>query len=108
VDTLIGAQCAKESTMPRRRRRKFSPEFKAEAVRLVAANEVSLATIAQQLGVSRSVLCRWVDRAQPPSAEALREDERTELTRLRREVLQLRMERDLLKKATAFFARHSE
>jgi len=92
--------------MPRHRRRKFSPEFKAEAVRLVEANDAPLATIAQQLGVSRTALFRWVEKARPQ--EALTEEERHELQRLRREVLELRMERDILKKATAFFARHSE
>ena len=94
--------------MARRRRRTFSPEFKAEAVRLVDANEVPLATIAQQLGVGRTTLLRWVQGARPQPRERLTEDERSELGRLRRENLQLRMERDILKKATAFFARHSE
>jgi transposase len=94
--------------MPRRRRRKFSPEFKAEAVRLVEANDAPLATIAQQLGVSRTALGRWVEHTRPQTRQPLTEDERSELERLRRDVLQLRMERDILKKATAFFARHSE
>jgi transposase len=94
--------------MPRRRHRKFSPEFKAEAVRLVEANDAPLATIAQQLGVGRTTLLRWVEKARPQPREALTEDERSELGRLRRENVQLRMERDILKKATAFFARHSE
>jgi len=94
--------------MARRRRRTFSPEFKAEAVRLVDANAVPLATIAQQLGVGRTTLLRWVQEARPQPRETLTEDERSELGRLRRENLQLRMERDILKKATAFFARHSE
>jgi transposase-like protein len=108
VDTLIGAECAKESTMARRRRRQFSPEFKAEAVRLVQTTEAPIASIAQQLGISKSVLRRWVEATRPQPAERLREDERSELARLRRENLQLRMERDILKKATAFFARQSE
>jgi transposase len=108
VDTLIGAECAKESTMARRRRRQFSPEFKAEAVRLVQATEAPIASIAQQLGIGKSVLRRWVEATRPQPAERLTEDERSELARLRRENLQLRMERDILKKATAFFARQSE
>jgi transposase len=94
--------------MPRRRRRKFSPEFKAEAVRLVQETDTALSRIAQQLGVSKTALFRWVEKARPQPREAMTEDERGELHRLRREVLQLRMERDILKKATAFFARHSE
>ena len=94
--------------MARRRRRKFSPEFKAEAVRLVESSEASIATIAQQLGLARGMLSRWVDQARPARGEPVGEDERGELARLRRENLQLKMERDILKKATAFFARESE
>jgi transposase len=108
VDALIGAQCAKESTMARQRRRTFSPEFKAEAVRLVLESDTPLSTIAQQLGIGKGMLSGWVTAARPQPREPLSEDERSELGRLRREVLQLRMERDILKKATAFFARHSE
>lgn len=93
--------------MARRRRRRFSPEFKAEAVRLVQSTDAPLATMAQQLGIGKATLFRWVDQARP-SREPLAEDERAELARLRRENLQLKMERDILKKATAFFARHSE
>ena len=95
--------------MARRRRRKFNPEFKAEAIRLVESSDVPLATIAQQLGIGRGTLRRWVDAVDRRGRrEPLGEDERSELTRLRRENLQLKMERDILKKATAFFARQSE
>jgi len=94
--------------MAQRRRRRFSPEFKAEAVRLVVASDAPIATIAQQLGIARGMLSRWVDAARPAPREAVSEDERSELARLRRENLQLKMERDILKKATAFFARQSE
>jgi transposase len=104
----MGAQCAEESAMGRRRTRRFSPEFKAEAIRLVQETDAPLATIAKQLGVSKSTLFHWVEDARPAPREPLTEDERSELRRLRRENLQLRMERDILKKATAFFARHSE
>jgi transposase len=94
--------------MARSRRRKFSPEFKAEAVRLVESSHAPIATIAQQLGIARGMLSRWVDAARPAPREPIPEDERSELARLRRENLQLKMERDILKKATAFFARQSE
>ena len=94
--------------MARRRRRQFSPEFRAEAVRLVQSSDAPIATIAQQLGIGKGTLCRWVDQARPSPREPLGEDERSELQRLRRENLQLQMERDILKKATAFFARQSE
>jgi transposase len=92
----------------RRPPRRFSPEFKAEAVRMVQETEVPAATIAQQLGIGKGTLCRWVGAGRPQPREPLTEDERSELRRLRRENLQLQMERDILKKATAFFARHSE
>ena len=92
----------------RRRPRRFSAEFKAEAVRMVQETEVPVTTIAQQLGIGKGTLCRWVGAARPQPREPLTEDERSELQRLRRENLQLEMERDILKKATAFFARHSE
>jgi transposase len=53
-------------------------------------------------------LRHWLEATRPTPAEPLTTDERTELAALRREVRQLREERDILKKATAFFARHSE
>ena len=94
--------------MARRRRRQFSPEFKAEAVRLVQSTDAPIGTIAQQLGIGHGMLRRWVEASRPAPREAITEDERSELVRLRRENLQLKMERDILKKATAFFARQSE
>jgi transposase len=95
--------------MGRRRRRQFSPEFKTEALRLVAQSEDSIATIARDLGVSRPTLRNWVTKAaRPAPKDALTVDERAELVQLRRENRQLHMERDILKKATAFFARQSE
>jgi transposase len=94
--------------MARSRRRHFSPEFKTEAVRLVVSTDAPITTIARQLGIGKGTLHRWVEQARPSARESLTEDERSELTRLRRENLQLKMERDILKKATAFFARQSE
>ena len=94
--------------MGRRHRRRFSPEFKAEAVRLVQQTDEPIARIARELGVTETSLRGWVEAARPTPREPLTEDERSELLRLRRETQQLRMERDILKKATAFFARHSE
>ena len=94
--------------MARRSRRRYSPEFKAEAIRLAQTTDTSISAIARELGVSSPTLHAWVEAARPEPREALTEDERSELRRLRRETRQLRMERDILKKATAFFARHSE
>jgi transposase len=109
VDTFLAHNASKESAMGRRQKhRRFSPEFKAEAVRLVTTTDESVATIARELGVSTGSLKTWVEAARPQPRQPLTEDERSELTRLRREIRRVEMERDILKKATAFFARQSE
>ena len=90
------------------KRRRFSPEFKAEAVRLVTATDEPVSKIARDLGVTRASLQAWVDAARPQPRLPLTEDERSELQRLRRDIRRVEMERDILKKATAFFARQSE
>ena len=94
--------------MSRRRRPTYSPEFKAEAVRLVRTTSDAIGKIARDLGVQPGTLRSWVDAMRPPAAEPLTTDERTELQQLRRENRRLREERDILKKAAAFFAQHSE
>ena len=91
--------------MPKTR---FTREFQDEAVRLVLASGRSQRAIADDLGVNRSTLARWVAEHQdtrPSSATPPHEDVMDELKRLRRENEVLRQERDILKKATAFFAR---
>ena len=94
--------------MARRRRPTYSPEFRAEAVRLVRTSTDSVAKIAHDLGVTPGAVRTWVNQTRPPADTPITTDERTELTQLRREVRQLREERDILKKATAFFAKQSE
>jgi len=94
--------------MGRMRRNRYTPEFRAEAVRLVRASADSVSKVARDLGLNAETLRLWVQAAQPPGVVPLTDGERDELTRLRREVRELRMERDILKKATAFFAKHSE
>lgn len=94
--------------MGRQHHRRFTAEFKAEAVRLLSESDASLSQIARDLGVTPKSLREWADAARPPSREPLSEDERTELQRLRRDNRQLRTERDILKKATAFFARQND
>jgi Transposase and inactivated derivatives len=94
--------------MGRQKHRRFSPEFKAEAVRLVSETEAPLTQIARELGVTAKSLRDWRAAARPAPREPLTEDERSELQRLRHEITRVRMERDILKKATAFFARQSE
>lgn len=93
-------------------RRRFSREFKVEAVRQVVEGGRPLAQVARELAVSASVLRRWKQRFEDDPSEAglgngrlKAEDE--ELRRLRREVVRLRQERDFLKKTAAFFARES-
>ena len=94
--------------MGRARRNRYSVDFKAEAVRLVRSSSDPLSKVADDLSVHPETLRLWVQAARPPSAVPLTDDERGELKRLRREVRELRMERDILKKATAFFAKQSE
>ncbi len=93
-------------------RRRFSREFKVEAVRQVLENGRPLAQVARDLDISASVLRRWKQQVEADPSEAFpgngrmkAEDE--ELRRLRREVVRLRQERDFLKKTAKFFAGES-
>lgn len=94
--------------MGSRRRPTYSPEFKAEAVRRVRTSSDAVSAVARDLGISHGTLRTWVAATRPPPEVPLTDDERSELRRLRKEVRELRMEREILKKATAFFAKHSE
>lgn len=94
--------------MGRRKRPTYSPEFKAEAIRLVRNSSDALTKIARDLGIQPGTLRTWLEATRPPAAAPLTTDERTELVQLRRDNRRLREERDILKKATAFFARQSE
>jgi transposase len=88
----------------------YAPEFRAEAARLAQTSGQPLRATAEHLGVSVEALRAWVKQAAVDAGERerLTTEEREELRRLRREVHVLRMERDLLKRATAYFARESE
>jgi transposase len=87
-------------------KRKFSTEFKAEAVKLVLEQGLAPAQAARDLGIGASTLDKWLrDAKGKVSPQAITEDERAELKRLRKEVCYLTMERDILKKATAYFAK---
>ena len=84
--------------MPRRARREFTQEFKAEAVTLVHTSGKTLPQIARDLDLTESALRTWVERAQPSTTgTSVSDAERHELAQLRKEVRVLRMERDLLK-----------
>ncbi len=94
---------------PRRKRRKFTPEFKAGAVKLVLAEGKSSTEVARDLGLTESALRIWVQQAKADGGEgkpgALMTAEREELSRLRKRVRELEVERDILKNAAAFFAK---
>ena len=109
---ILARQCVGRFTDGGRKRRRFSPEFKLEAVKLVKEGGVSVAQAARDLEIYETSLRRWIkqyeiDRGQGPSG-SLTTAEKEELRRLRREVRTLRMEREILKKATAFFAKEGE
>ncbi len=95
-----------------RKRRSFSKAFKAESVSLVRTSRKSVGQIAVDLGIGESLLRRWIHQAEvdagPGGGDELTSDEQHELGRLRREVRELRMEREILKKAAAFFAKESQ
>jgi transposase len=89
----------------RRPRRTFTAEFKADAVRLATAPDRTIAQTARDLGIGENVLSNWIRASRQQPQGELIADEREELAQLRREVRRLREERDILKKATAFFAK---
>jgi transposase len=94
---------------PVRRRRSFSPEFKRDAVAMVLEEGRSIASVARTLKVGETSLGRWVGqtRIDRGEKEGLTSSEREELAELRKENARLRMERDLLKRATAFWVKES-
>ena len=95
--------------MPRTRP-PYSEEFKRETIELVRISSKSQRQIAEDLGISDVTLRNWVKQAERDVGnrpDGLSTDEREELARLRRENQTLRMEREILKKAAAFFARET-
>ena len=90
--------------MSKRERRRHSDEFKREAVKLVTEQGLSVAQAARDLDVNENLLRTWKRKFSAETEESLSESERMELSRLREENRRLRMEREILKKATAFFA----
>lgn len=100
------ARMAKE----RRQRRSYTDEFKAGAVRLVVDEGKTVAEVARDLDLTASALAGWVVQARADRSKGktgLTTEERSELAQLRRRVRELEMERTILKKAAAFFAKES-
>jgi transposase len=88
--------------------RSFSEEFKAEAVRAVVESSRMVSTVAKELGIGSETLRTWVNKYRREHAgeePVLSESERVELARLRKEVREMKMEREFLGKAAAFFAK---
>ena len=102
---------SKNGRRAHRARRQYTPEFKAGAVRLVLEEGRSSASVARDLDLTRSALDGWVRQTRADAGQgpvgALTSSEKDELSSLRREVRQLRMEREILKKAAAFFAKEN-
>ena len=94
---------------PKKTRRVFTAEYKAEVVRLVVDGGRSSFAVSREMGLSPSMVSSWVKQAEIDrkggTNGSLTTVEREELTRLRREVKSLRVEREILKRATAFFAK---
>lgn len=97
--------------MGRRARRKFSAEYKAEVVELCRTSGKSIGVIAKEMDLTETCVREWMRQAEVDagrsSSGALTTAEREELSKLRRENRTLRMEREILRKATAFFAKEN-
>ncbi len=98
--------------MAKRKRRSFTKEYKAEVVELIRKSGKSIGAVAGELDLTETAVRRWVGQAEIDSGEgptgALTTAEREELAGLRKRVRTLEMEREILKKATAFFAKESK
>ncbi len=94
-----------------RPRRSFTDEFKAGAVSLVLNKGKSITQVSKDLDLTPSSLGKWVEQARADAGKSTRgtltTDEKDELARLRKEVRELRLEREILKKAAAFFAKEN-
>lgn len=90
------------------RPQKYPEEFRSEAVALYRSSDRSRAEVAKSLGIADGSLAAWVkevERAEQP--DALDADERAELARLRKENAELKLDREILRKAAAYFARET-
>ena len=98
--------------MEKRKRRSFSKQYKAEVVELIRSSGKGIGAVARELDLSETAVRRWDAQAEIDSgggpAGALTTAEREELAALRKRIKTLEMEREILKKATAFFAKESK
>jgi transposase len=98
--------------MGKKTRRSFTKEYKAEVVGLIRHSGKTVGAVCRDLGLTETAVRRWVQQAEIDSgrgpAGALTTEERAELAELRKRVKTLEMEREILKKATAFFAKESK
>ena len=100
-----------KDALGRRARRRFSEEFKEQTVRLVLDEGKTVNAVARELDLVPSAVGLWVKHARAERTKGktgLTKDERDELARLRKENRELRMERDILKKASALFAKYQQ
>ena len=97
--------------MGRRKRRHFTPEYKAEVVKLAQTSGKTPGELARELDLTETAVRAWIKQAEVDAGKgesgALTTSEREELAMLRREVKTLRTEREILKRATAFFAKET-
>ncbi len=98
--------------MAKRTRRSFTKEYKAEVVTHIRTGGKSIGAVCRDLGLTETAVRRWVSQTETDSgggpAGALTTADREELSALRRRVMTLEMEREILKKATAFFVKESK
>ncbi len=95
--------------MKNKPRRRYTDEFKADAVRLVLEEGISVVEVSSNLGISSASLYQWVNKAKKnPPLTPEGDDVYEELKRLRKENRILREEREILKKAAAFFAKETK
>ena len=92
------------NTNSRRSRRKFTDEFKADAVAMVEESGGQIAKVARELNIYDSLLGNWVRRAREEADGAPTAQERAEIRELKRELERVKRERDILGKATAYFS----
>ena len=92
------------SSKSSRSRRKFTKEFKSEAVAMVVAADGNVAKVARELNIYDSTLCNWVRQARAEADGAPTVEERAEIRELRRELERVKRERDILGKAVAYFS----